>query len=67
MFKELKEIMSKELKKSVKMMSHQKENINKEIEIIDYIQENYPSKMKMKLKHYKIKSKNKTKQFGVCQ
>ena len=33
-FEELKETISKELKESVRTMSHQIENINKEIEII---------------------------------
>ena len=34
MFKELKGIMSRELKKNIRMTSHQVENVNKKVEII---------------------------------
>lgn len=34
MFKELREIISKEIKENMRMLSHQVENISKEIEII---------------------------------
>ena len=34
MLKNLKEIITKELKKSMKMIPHQIENINKEVEIV---------------------------------
>lgn len=50
MFKELREIMSKELKKSVQMMSHPIENISK---VIETMKEETTSQMEiLRLKKY---------------